>query len=389
MHILFVTGEYPPMNGGVGAYTAEVARALGDLGARVSVLTSVASTPAAADGRVAVFPVVEMWGASIWEAGARMADALGADWLHVQYQTAAFAMNPAINLAPARWRMRRKRRWRTAWTYHDLLVPYLFPKAGERLRTWITERPALAADLTIVTDEADRLQLASRLPHVEQIPIGSNITGLHLADDERASVRARYGYTSAHAVLGYFGFLNRSKGAVTLVHTLYRLTQSGLDVHLLMVGDPLGASDPSNRACLAEVEALIGELGLTERVRWTGRLGDAAVAVALNAVDVLVLPFEDGASLRRGTLMAGLANGCAIVTTTPAAPLPELVDGRDLLFVPPGDAAAAADAVRTLLSDPLRAAGLRDAARERSALFAWPAIARRHLELYAGPNRRL
>ncbi len=40
MHIMFVTGEYPPQQGGVGAYTAELGRALVEQGVRVSVVTS-------------------------------------------------------------------------------------------------------------------------------------------------------------------------------------------------------------------------------------------------------------------------------------------------------------------------------------------------------------
>ena len=35
--------------------------------------------------------------------------------------------------------------------------------------------------------------------------------------------------------------------------------------------------------------------------------------------------------------MAGLGQGCVLVTTQPQAPLPELLDGRDLLYVPPAD----------------------------------------------------
>jgi len=40
MHVLFVTGEYPPMRGGVGAYTAALAQALTEIGVQVSVLTA-------------------------------------------------------------------------------------------------------------------------------------------------------------------------------------------------------------------------------------------------------------------------------------------------------------------------------------------------------------
>ncbi len=85
-------------------------------------------------------------------------------------------MNPAINFAPVRWQAAG---YPVAWTYHDLLPPYLFPKAGARLRRYVTERPAARADLTIVTNEGDRLQLAPRRvvcgtigahPHRQQYP---------------------------------------------------------------------------------------------------------------------------------------------------------------------------------------------------------------------------
>ena len=117
-------------------------------------------------------------------------------------------------------------------------------------------------------------------------------------------------------------------------------------------------------------------------MQWTGLQSDADVAAALNSCDVLLMPYTDGASLRRGTLMAGLANGCAIVTTTPQAPLPELVDGRDLLYVQPENDEALAGAVLRLVGDPTFAVALRANARLRSTLFAWDSIARAHLDLY-------
>lgn len=380
MHILFITGEYPPMQGGVGAYTQQLGRALLQLGARISVATSadVAADSLQMDG-VDVRPVVAKWNWHIWRQLGELARLAQADWLHVQYQTGAFAMHPAVNLAPSYW---RRSGARVAWTYHDLLPPYLFPKAGKWLRRWITERPAFTSDLTIVTNEGDRLQLAGRAANLHAIPIGSNVHGRRLADDERVARRRHHGYTNRSLVLGYFGFLNRSKGGTTLVRTLHSLTQSGCDAHLLMIGDTLGASDPTNLAYLHEVEALIGELGLMDRVRWTGRQPDDAVSADLNAVDVLLMPYEDGASLRRGTLMAGLANGCAIVTTTPQVPLPELEDGRDLLYVPPGDAAACAAAILRIAENPTLAAALRENALARSRSFSWETIARRHLVLY-------
>jgi len=391
MRILFVTGEYPPLQGGVGAYTAALARALAARGARVDVITAPRAQPPPdshepATG-VTVHPVIRRWNGCALHRVAAVAESCTADWIHVQYQTAAFTMNPTINFAPFWW---KRLGYFVAWTYHDLLVPYLFPKAGDTLRHWVTRRPAHLCDWTVVTNEGDYRQLAPQVAsHAEtlaKIPIGSNIQGHALSPAERTARRTQRGYTADDLVIGYFGFLNRSKGGLTLIRTLNTLVQTHPTARLLMIGERVGASDPTNVAYLQEVEALIDEWGLTPRVQWTGRQDDADVGADLNACDVLFMPYQDGASLRRGTLMAGLANGCAIVTTAPYAPLPELIDGRDLLYVPPDDVEAAARAIRRVAADPALAQTLRQNARAASQQFTWDRIAAQHR---AGYERRM
>ncbi|MEZ4677875.1 MAG: glycosyltransferase family 4 protein [Caldilineaceae bacterium] len=387
MHILFITGEYPPMRGGVGAYTATLAEALVQRGIGVTVLSD--TVAAAAIKKGASIPVYgrTQWWPAIWYDVPRLAQQIGADWVHVQYQTAAFDMNPAINLAPPLWRQFSRNghqlSLRVAWTYHDLLVPYLFPKAGGYLRRWVTAYPAHTSDLVVVTNEADRLQLVrEEQVAAQKIPIGSNIDTYTLTPAARVARRRQRGYGQEQIVLGYFGFLNRSKGGITLIHILDRLVQRGYDAHLLMIGERLGVSDPTNFAYLHEVETLIGQRGLTQRVRWTGHQVEAEVSADLAAIDVLLMPYIDGASLRRGTLMAGLVHGCAIVTTTPQGPLPELVNGRDLLYVSPENVVAAADAVIRIAGNPALRQALGDGARRQSEQFTWRAIAQAHLEQY-------
>ena len=389
-HILFITGEYPPMSGGVGAYTAEVAAALMGRDWQVSVLTS-QSAAANRAGHVftasdlaAVYPVMSQWRWNVWRDGAHWAQKIGADWLHVQYQTAAFGMHPAINFAPLWW---RRQGLRVAWTYHDILVPYLFPKAGTWLRRGVTDFPARVCDVSIATNAGDYAHLAPFARKLVNIPIGSNIQTHLLTPEARATHRAQRGYGDADIVVGYFGFLNRSKGGLDLVETVARLLPEVPTLHLLMIGEQVGASDPTNYAYLQEVKAAIRAHGLASRVTWTGYQSDTAVSADLAICDVLLMPYLDGASLRRGTLMAGLAHGCAIVTTTPTAPLPELVDGRDLIYVPPGDVVAAAAAVRQLAERaPLRATLGRNALAASKA-FSWEGIAAAHEDIYFDPTR--
>jgi hypothetical protein len=208
MHILFVTGEYPPMSGGVGAYTAALAQALVDIGIRVTVLTSrQAHTTLAQSDAITLYPTITRWDWRIWNAVPRLAQELGANWIHVQYQTAAFAMNPAINLAPGWWRRAANQSGhpcQVAWTYHDLLVPYLFPKAGTRLRRWITMQPAHNSQLVVATNEADRRQLAEQQSRakVVKIPIGSNIAVHELSPEERRHARSQRGYQEQTLLVG-------------------------------------------------------------------------------------------------------------------------------------------------------------------------------------------
>jgi hypothetical protein len=56
MRVGFVTGEYPPMQGGVGAFTREVARAMIAQGHEVSVLTR--KTCVSENDGIQIYPLV-------------------------------------------------------------------------------------------------------------------------------------------------------------------------------------------------------------------------------------------------------------------------------------------------------------------------------------------
>lgn len=379
MRILLVSGEYPPMQGGVGDYTRELGAALARQGAEVHVLTSVQA--AQGPEPIVVHPIIARWDWGLWRQAEALARQTRADVLHIQYQTAAYGMHPAINLLSRR--LRRVPALLRLATFHDLKEPYLFPKAGP-VRRWVNRELARACDAVVVTNREDEMtmrgyRLAGR--PLRLIPIGSNIAPAPPPDYDRAAWRLRQGAAPDDFVLCYFGFLNASKGGETLIRAL-SLLAGDRRYRLWMVGGQVGASDPTNRAYLARVQALIGELGLEERVRWTGYTAAAEVSANLLAADVAVLPYRDGASFRRGSLLAVLAHGLPVVTTRPALPLPELADGETALLVPPDDPAALAAAVARLAADEALRRRLGEGARRVAAAFGWENIAAQHLALY-------
>ncbi|MCB8925056.1 MAG: glycosyltransferase family 4 protein [Ardenticatenaceae bacterium] len=401
LKIGLVTGEYPPMEGGVGAFTAELAKALHELGHTVHIITSREARPSDAPrtftsaiepidiGFAQLHPRLNRWR---WPSLAVIADIVlryELDVVNIQYQPAAYNMkSAAINFLP--WRL--KNMVKTAVTFHDLRVPYLFPKVGP-LRQTAVNFLARSADGIIATNPADYQSLISNLqspsffqrkgaktPKVAQIAIGSNITVHPTNHIETEDIRHSLGLQPQDALLGYFGFLNESKGADTLIEAL-----AGLDgrFHLVFIGGQTGASDAANnQSFLDGLQAQIESLGVTERVHWTGFLSDARVSAHLQAADMLVMPYRDGASLRRGTLMAALAHGRPLITTAPTAPTPQLVSGENCWLVPVGDVGALRTAVQTLANDVALREKLGQGAAQLAEQFSWGKIAAETAEFY-------
>ncbi|MBN1178847.1 MAG: glycosyltransferase family 4 protein [Anaerolineae bacterium] len=379
MRIGIVTGEYPPDQGGVGDFTRELGVALLALGHEVHVLTDTSHpAPSLVTAGVAIHPSIPHWKWGCWRQILALSSALSLDVLNVQYQAAAYAMHPAINWVP-----RASNRPPVFVTFHDLKVPYLFPKAGP-LRWRAVLALAHRADGTIVTNREDYLTLEGQLPskRLNLIPIGSNIPLVPPAGYDRNVERARWGVGPNDLLLGYFGFLNESKGGEELIRSLALLVERGLPAHLLMVGGRVGTSDPTNRAYADRVNGLIADLGLESRVHWTHYASPVKVSAGLLATDVCVLPYRDGVSFRRGTLHACLIHGRAVVTTRPVVPLQEVRAGQNMLLVSPHSPEDLADAVARVAADPALRARLEAGSSALAAEFTWERIARQTAALF-------
>jgi glycosyltransferase involved in cell wall biosynthesis len=379
MRIGIVTGEYPPDQGGVGDFTHELGLALSSLSHEVVVLTD-KTHPASPSGQngITVLNEIEGWTWGCWRQIAEIADRLALDVLNVQYQAAAYDMHPAINFVP-----RPDRRPPVFVTFHDLKVPYIFPKAGP-LRWWVVRRLARNADTAIVTNREDYLRLTDEMPakRVSMIPIGSNIPRHPPSGYDRDIERAHWGVGPDDFLLGYFGFLNESKGGEELIQALAHLVSRGLSAHLLMVGGRVGSSDPTNRAYAERIDGLIAQLDLDSRVHWTQYASPKKVSAGLLAADACVLPYRDGVSFRRGTLLACLTHGRAIVTTRPVVPLNEVVEGQNMLLAPPRAPERLADAIARVAADPALRARLEAGASALAAEFTWERIARQTAALF-------
>ncbi len=101
------------------------------------------------------------------------------------------------------------------------------------------------------------------------------------------------------------------------------------------------------------------------RATWLGWLDADAKARALREADIFLMPStSEGLPV---ALLEAMAYGKPIVATRVGGIPDVLADGTEGLLVPPGDVAALADAVGTLVGDPDRAWALGRAAKQRVA----------------------
>lgn len=405
MQVCFLTGEYPPMQGGVADHTRHLAKHLVQLGLEVSVLTSskAASESQSPLANIHVYPIMTGWKLGCWRQVGLWLDEHRPDVLHIQYQAAAYDLGGWVNWLP--WWLRwRKTRPRIVVTFHDLRVPYLLPKAGP-LRWRSVLALARHSDAVIVTNLEDEQTLrkalgirgsenqeiglsSSTTPDLPpracltRIPLGSNVDPRLPPDYNRDDWRAKIGIGKHTLLLAYFGFLNESKGGEDLILALEHLVRQGYDANLLMIGGQVGDADPTNRAYADRVRSLVQRCGLEECVHWTGYTSLEEVSANLLASDVVVMPYYDGVSFRRTTFIAALCHGRPVVTTNPTVPLVELQDGRNVLLVPPRDVDRLAQAVARLADDADLRARLSAEAESLGTRFDWSTVSQRTFDLY-------
>jgi glycosyltransferase involved in cell wall biosynthesis len=228
-------------------------------------------------------------------------------------------------------------------------VPFVYRQISESL-FWAGRLDRRVRVRALLTRAAAVVTLAASQGDVLRTSFGVRASKLHVVPnavptesferatpDERAAARRRFGCSPGAVVVLSLGALVPEKGVAAMLDAVNAAATSGVDIEALVVGDG------SHRTML---EAHVRRIGV--EARFVGVVDDARSAYA--AADLFVLASQGGDSMPATLIEAG-AMGLACITTDVGA-ITEVVDnGTTGLVVAPGDGAALADAVRTLVGD--------------------------------------
>lgn len=177
---------------------------------------------------------------------------------------------------------------------------------------------------------------------ISAISAGVDTTRFHPGVSGR-SVREELGLAAGGAVVGLVANVRGSKGHAVFLEAAREVLRAQPDARFLIVGGGVGFDDVRRR---------VREMGLESRVIMTGFRRDIPEVMA--ALDVLVLPSTKSEATSQ-VIPQALAVGTPVAAAATGG-IPEIVrDGETGRLVEPGDAAALARAILSLLDEPERA----------------------------------
>lgn len=165
----------------------------------------------------------------------------------------------------------------------------------------------------------------------------------------------------------FFGRVEAYKGLDTLLaaNAIWRQAGAAVDLHIAGTGPELDR----HRTALSAPNITLIE----------GRVAQAELARLVASSAAAILPYHD--ATQSGVIASAFGAGRPVIATDVGA-LAEAV-GDAGLIVPPGDAAALAEAGMRLVQEPALRARLEAAVKERVAgALGWPAIAHRTTQFY-------
>ncbi len=359
-----ISGSFPPKTCGIGDYTSHLVRRMRAAGADVEVWTRAlspggeAASPGGEHGR----GLVAQWDGDNLRLLGRTLRAERPQVVHLQYEPGVYDSHPAILRLPL---LARRAGAAFVTTFHSLDGPSAWGRAHR-----LALLPLLLGSRDITVCSGRQHHILARIPRlrdrVHLVPIGSNIDPVP-AVPFAAALGLR---------LVYFGFVWRGRNIELLLRALAAVRARDPQATLEIVG---GLRDDDYHRALLHLAAT---LGVASHVVFSGDLKAPDVSQALHRADIALLPYATGVSTGRGTLMAALAHGLPLVTSTVPDNLSLLFQhGENMMLAPVGDDARFVAHTVVLASDSTLRAHLAAGASRLAPHFDWARIAHQVLAL--------
>jgi glycosyltransferase involved in cell wall biosynthesis len=332
MRVVMTVGSFPPRGCGAEDYAALLADVLGQIGADIRIVAA---------GKHDLLCL-----RSLVQEILRLRPAI----VHIQYPTTGYRKSlvpQALSMVMANVPV--------VTTVHEFSQAHFLRQASNLPF-------ALGSQALVFTTEYERQSFLSWFPWVEKrtriIPIASNIS-LLMGTVERDPLK-----------VVHFGLIRPEKGLEDFLKLAKLARDAGRPYRFTVVGEPVARFGPYLKNLKKDTDDL--------PVEWKIGLPAEEVARCLAGSRFAYVPFPDGASERRASLLAVLGNGAVVITTQGSQTPKELEKVVRFATSPP----RALELLDELVLDVEQADALSSKAREYASRFTWRSISKAHFQLY-------
>lgn len=331
-NIVLITGSYPPNFCGVGDYTEKLIRSLS--------LTN--------KFKIELF-YKSNWGVKYFLSYFKELINKKHKIYHIQYPTEGFGYSIVPLILTISLRLIGKT---VIITIHEL--------SSRNILAYIYTQLLIFFSTKIIVSNSLELKHACRFifnkKKIFLIPIASNINQSSFSNTP---------FNKRKIDLAYFGHIRPIKGIENFINAVYILKEN---LNVQLIGQVLNKYKDFYEKISSDAKKLNIDL-ITDK-------DENEVADLLSNVKIIYLPFPDGISSRRGTLLASLQNGCVVISNK------SNVDEFNNLFskyvyLVESDKEAV-DIIRKLLKNDLRPKEL----TQVKNIFSWENVILEHLKVY-------
>lgn len=358
--LIMITGSYPPMRCGVGDYTSHLVEGL----ARDMDMTLVTS---AHESLKAPCPVltVKGWGLMRMPALALAIARLRPGVAHLQYPTLGYGFKLGPQLLAMLLRLLGIK---VVVTIHEF-------KHARTLRKLASVPLLLCASSVVFTAASEAESVCRWLSMLgalvwrkaDIVPVGPGIF-----PGSEPSPRASGGPLG----VAFFGLFYPGRCIEQVIEAVAIASGKLNGMRLMFIGD----MHPRYRDYYEQIRSEAGRSLPDGAVSWViGREPDELREV-FGGVDVFILPYPDGASFRRTSLLSAMAFGVPVITTRGDDTPEELRHGHNVMFA--GGPHEMARCLQELAASPELYATVSRGALLKSQNFSWQIIASGHRRIY-------
>ncbi|MBN1273257.1 MAG: glycosyltransferase [Candidatus Aminicenantes bacterium] len=364
IHVCIISPNYPPSDRicGVGDYTKKISEEFSRMGHRITILASKGYKGPEESGNIRVIRFCKKWDFFSFLRLWRLVKKSGFKLVNIQYTPVLYntsfklplgLINTIVPVVPS---------------FHTLHRSSVLSK--------IESLVLIKSCRGIISTNEEITYMLNKTRWIKktfsEIPIGSNIIPPDKNNMSKRKAKKKLGLDEKDLILTNFGLFYPGKGLETLIRGCSLLKEKKINFKLILLGS-LRSGDLSY---IQVIKNLINRLDIHDKIILTGFIEAGKVTQYLRATDIFIVPFDRGASIRRGSLMAGIVHELPIITTFPEIPS-RYIDGKTMALIPPKNPSSLVDKVIELTNDTKKLHEFERNVSNIKQKFIWSDISRR------------